>query len=1447
MTIFPSGGQQELARYHDFNPSGVPVSGQQLSLVESKEHFLERSIDPSGALDVWNSPARLSEGQFAVVTDPSPGIHEVYVNLANGYCMFNVSETWTAAYLDYTSLGSVPSASGFNLVNETLESVQTVMLNGAPSGQTRFDVIESYNVDVSGQLDAHMATDIDDAHPGTLSVSKLPSGVVYASGLPTTELGVADPSGQTTLSDHFTNHPEPYWEGLIRASGNAQTIGTYVDAQLSSLEGELAGSIAGVSGLLQADIDANWSNINDHVNDNTNPHGVTKTQLGLGNVENTAISTWGGSSNLTTIGPQNNITISGVLDNGLGTDISVQQARDAFDISVSASTIITGGSVVWASGLTFDVTPAEYYVQGVRYSYAGGQITLGAADPTYARLDVIYLNVSGVAGSIEGTPSANPIRPDVDPDDQLALTFILVDAGATEPVEINQTDIYKENVEWTVSTTDNFITNSPNNPYAGSVSIHASGVAKNDYIDFSTTSMDLSVVDFISLYINPNGWNSNLYITLEWYNNGASISNVLTIDDGDYAFDETNASYQQVVVPLSNFGLTSNTADALRLKIAGKNGTTSFYVDNILLQEGASSASPPQPVWKTIEGDTGSATAASKDDILTVAGASGIYASVAGKTLTIGQHNLAYAAEVAANTALVWSASGNLQNQIDNIDFGPIESNLDAVSGVLQAQITSNDGDISALQAASGILSDLMGSNIADISTNAAAIVDLWLASGVLQGQVDTLQSEITSNDADIVALQSASGQLSTSITALEGTSHTQNTDTGTTQQDWHINTANPDDEMLLRAQNGWLLIGQANPLAYGNLRCNHLEVQGTLSYQNQDILQVEDPWIELNVPLSGVVTDPSYAGVRVNRDAKPDAVLVWDESTDAWSAGVSGSTDRLILASGSVADLADHNHSSLVFDDGTNPHGTTLEDLAAAPSGMLQSHLDDFNNPHNITQELLDVAPSGWVQTHISDTNNPHSVTKSQLGLANVENTALSTWVGSTAITTLGTITTGTWQGAVIPSGYLDSNIAYANQDMAITGNWSATGDWTFSDTYMQIIQTNWDEINLELGRSTGNSLRIYPFQSSPSRSYWRIWNGSSETDCLTIYSTADGTYAVGDFQFKQNVWIDGILNAAADMNMFPATYTSSVDGIRFNHPSAAADGLIQPFNYGSDMTVYVHANAYIDTAATFQRYDATKPSASIGVRSDGIIKFMTNSAAAPTTRGEVLADGTFSWGGGYGSTGFEISQAGNVSMNGNLTIDGTIIGDQWLTAAPSAPTSGVPALLTENGGQVEVRFNQSSTSNISRYEVWQAVGADSGYALIAMINPGEFASPMTVIDTTYTRKTTIYYRVYAVKNGRYSAPLTGNIVLADDVDEATNMNVVAIGDNYYIGWDKPDDRRLDHIEVKCHAHVTELSLSEGSASLIYSGNRDSFFYEVPGADVAKYHQFWVYAITRT
>ncbi len=68
-------------------------------------------------------------------------------------------------------------------------------------------------------------------------------------------------------------------------------------------------------------------------------------------------------------------------------------------------------------------------------------------------------------------------------------------------------------------------------------------------------------------------------------------------------------------------------------------------------------------------------------------------------------------------------------------------------------------------------------------------------------------------------------------------------------------------------------------------------------------------------------------------------------------------------------------------------------------------------------------------------------ATTKNLLALNNVENTALSTWVGSTALTTVGTITTGTWNSKVNVSGQFSfSNVTKtADYTMAASDGWVA------------------------------------------------------------------------------------------------------------------------------------------------------------------------------------------------------------------------------------------------------------------------------------------------------------------------------------------------------------------------------------------------------------------------
>lgn len=60
--------------------------------------------------------------------------------------------------------------------------------------------------------------------------------------------------------------------------------------------------------------------------------------------------------------------------------------------------------------------------------------------------------------------------------------------------------------------------------------------------------------------------------------------------------------------------------------------------------------------------------------------------------------------------------------------------------------------------------------------------------------------------------------------------------------------------------------------------------------------------------------------------------------------------------------------------------------------------------------------------------------ISKTKVGLGNVENTALSSWVGTTNISTLGTISSGIWHGTSISDTYISSSSIWNGKQNAIT-----------------------------------------------------------------------------------------------------------------------------------------------------------------------------------------------------------------------------------------------------------------------------------------------------------------------------------------------------------------------------------------------------------------------------
>lgn len=171
-----------------------------------------------------------------------------------------------------------------------------------------------------------------------------------------------------------------------------------------------------------------------------------------------------------------------------------------------------------------------------------------------------------------------------------------------------------------------------------------------------------------------------------------------------------------------------------------------------------------------------------------------------------------------------------------------------------------------------------------------------------------------------------------------------------------------------------------------------------------------------------------------------------------------------------------------------------------------------------------------------------------------------------------------------------------------------------------------------------------------------------------------------------------------------------------------------------------------------------------------------------------------------------------------------------------PSGPATVSTAIVGET---IEVTFT-ASTDSVDAYQVWGAQGSGS-YSLIAQIPKEDFSSTMSVVDTSFTTGGTRNYRVYSIRAGVYSSPVTASRSYTVSALEPLNMVVIAMEEAFTVKWDSPASRFVDYYQVYHHSHATQSSLSRSSASLVYSGESTVF---IKAVDDDNYHQFWVEVI---
>ena len=227
-----------------------------------------------------------------------------------------------------------------------------------------------------------------------------------------------------------------------------------------------------------------------------------------------------------------------------------------------------------------------------------------------------------------------------------------------------------------------------------------------------------------------------------------------------------------------------------------------------------------------------------------------------------------------------------------------------------------------------------------------------------------------------------------------------------------------------------------------GNVKIRgDLELIGTQTettpVQNTLVGQIQ----ELGTGITG--TPSGDMGIVMERGDEPNAFMGWDESADAFIMGVAQNSTTNNITSLSSGDLTivqkDLQVSGIVATNLTGTiltaaqpnittigtitsgtwQGTAIADAyisSAATWNAKQDSLTFGIGNDNVIKCGSNISDDDFLKIN-GDTLEGRSVSevKTDLSLNNVENTAISTFAGSTNITTLGTIGTGVWQGTPI------------------------------------------------------------------------------------------------------------------------------------------------------------------------------------------------------------------------------------------------------------------------------------------------------------------------------------------------------------------------------------------------------------------------------------------------
>ena len=253
----------------------------------------------------------------------------------------------------------------------------------------------------------------------------------------------------------------------------------------------------------------------------------------------------------------------------------------------------SGGIVSWSGqGLKYYVTPAVFFIDGVRYQSISDSVTLAPAHPSLPRLDVIGVGTNGRAFQLTGTPATSPSAPVVDFTTQVFLTTILVNPGSTTPGGVVTELVYDENVEWQSSSTTTIPVafESLSFPFRNLRSAEVERMDGNFIFTNTTSVFGISDFALLSLHIRLGaGLKANMDIAIAFGLDSVLVTAPISLrNNPQYGFNPSLMEvYQNITIPISDFLFSTDKYNQVYVMRSGASPQL-MRLDYVLLQSGIS-------------------------------------------------------------------------------------------------------------------------------------------------------------------------------------------------------------------------------------------------------------------------------------------------------------------------------------------------------------------------------------------------------------------------------------------------------------------------------------------------------------------------------------------------------------------------------------------------------------------------------------------------------------------------------------------------------------------------------------------------------------------------------------------------------------------------------------------------------------------------------------------